>query len=125
QGANTLTLSAANSYSGGTTIGAGKVILGNASALGTTAGNTVVSSGAVLDLNGLAVGAEPVTLNGTGINNLGALINGSLTAASLSVAITLGADSSVGGSGDTTLSGAITDGASTFGLTKVGSGTVT
>ncbi|MGA2605815.1 MAG: autotransporter-associated beta strand repeat-containing protein [Verrucomicrobiia bacterium] len=122
-GGGVLTLSGNNTYSGGTTINSGGTLkLGSALALGSTADNTVVNSGGVLDLNGQAIGAEPVTLNGTGISSGGALINSSGTGASLGGAITLGSASSIGGSGDMTLSGAIGGGSS---LTKVGADTAT
>src|SRR5207237_1039006 len=101
-------------------ITAGKVVLGNANALGTTAGATILTAGAALDLNGQTIGAEPVTLTGAGVtgvpaaNTLGALVNGSASAASLSGAITLAATTSIGGpslaagtNGAITLSGAI------------------
>jgi fibronectin-binding autotransporter adhesin len=123
QGAGVLTLSgaSANTYTGLTTVSAGTLRLGKASALGTTAGGTSVTSGAVLDLNGQTIGAEAVTINGTGISSGGALINSSGTAASLSGAVTLGSNASIGGTGSTTLSGVVSG---AFALTKVGSGTL-
>ena len=119
QGAGALTLSGVNTFSGASTISAGTLKMGDAAALGTTAGNTTVASGGVLDLNGQAVGAEPVVLNGHGISGAGALINGSGTAASLSGTISLNTASAVGGANQVTLSGVISGGQ----LTKVGSGT--
>ncbi|MCX6979269.1 MAG: autotransporter domain-containing protein [Verrucomicrobia bacterium] len=63
----TLTLSGANSYTGQTRITAGILTAAHATALGTTAGNTVVSSGATLQIaNGTAVGAEPLNITGAG-----------------------------------------------------------
>jgi fibronectin-binding autotransporter adhesin len=122
-GGSTLTLSGNNTYSGVTTINSGGTLkLGSATALGSVTGNTLVNSGGVLDLNGQAIGSEPVTLNGTGISSGGALINSSGTGASLGGAITLGSASSIGGSGDMTLGGAIGGGNN---LTKVGADTVT
>jgi autotransporter-associated beta strand protein len=53
-----LFLNAANTYTGATTISNGVVQLGNATGLGATNGGTTVVSGATLDLNGQAVGAE-------------------------------------------------------------------
>jgi autotransporter-associated beta strand protein len=52
-GVSTLTLSGANSYTGGTTISAGQLTLGNASALGLGANTTAISNG-TLDLGGFA-----------------------------------------------------------------------
>jgi len=116
------TLSGTNTYTGLTTISGGTLKLGNASALGTTAGGTSITSGAVLDLNGQTIGAEAVTVNGAGISSGGALINSSGSAASLSGAVTLGSASSIGGSGNMTLGGALSG---AYDLTKVGAGTVT
>ncbi len=118
----TVNLNGANSHAGVTTLTNGTLKLGNATALGTTAAGTTVASGSVLDLNGQTVGAEAVTLNGTGISSGGALINSSGTAASLSGAVTLGANSSFGGSGAVTLSGGISG---AFSQEKVGAGTAT
>ncbi len=121
-GNGTLLLSGSNSYDGVTTLSAGVLRVGHANALGTTAGGASVASAAVLDLNGFTLGAEAVTINGTGISSSGALINSNTsTAASLSGVITLGANSSVGGAGDLTLSNTV-QGA--FTLTKVGAGTL-
>jgi hypothetical protein len=48
----------------------------NASALGTTAAGTSVTSGAALRIQGdITVGAEGLTLNGTGVSGDGALRN--------------------------------------------------
>jgi fibronectin-binding autotransporter adhesin len=125
-GANTLTLSGTNSYTGVTTVSSGTLRLGSTTALGaTTAGNgTTVTSGAVLDLNGITLsGAEALTLSGTGLTSTGALVNNS-TAATYSGNITLGAVApSIGGTGNITLSGKIIDG-STTSLTKVGANTL-
>ncbi|MGO9115107.1 MAG: beta strand repeat-containing protein [Thermoguttaceae bacterium] len=121
-GSGTLVLNSANSYSGGTTIDAGTVQLGNVNALGAVAGGATVAAGATLDLNGQSVGNKAVTINGTGIAGGGALINSSTAAASLSGPVTLAGNSAIGGSGDLTLSGAI---GGAFSLAKVGSGALT
>ena len=100
-GTSTWTLSGASTYSGLTTISAGTIKLGTAgnatdSPLGSSAGITSITSGAVLDLNGFSLGvAEPLTLNGTGITAGGALTNSSATAATFSGLLTLGSASSV------------------------------
>ena len=116
----TTILSGTNTYTGATTVTSGTIKLGNSAALGTTAGSTSVTSGAVLDLNGTAYStAEPLTLNGTGISSGGALINSSSTAATFAGPITLGSASSiVGGTGSITISGTVTN--ATYGLTLGG-----
>ena len=122
-GAGLAVLSAAGSYTGATSVTAGTLRAGNATAFGTTAGGVSITSEAVVDLNGVAIGVEAFTLNGTGISAGGALINSSATAASLSGTISLASNSSIGGNGAglVTLSGIIS-GSGT--LTKVGTGTV-
>jgi filamentous hemagglutinin family protein len=73
-------LSAANTYTGTTTIFAGTLKADNAAALGPTTGAGAVSitSGAVLDLNGQSLtNSGTLTLRGTGIGSGGALINSS------------------------------------------------
>ena len=144
-GTGTTTLNAANSYSGLTTVAAGTLNIQNADALGTTAAGTTVASGAALAIQGgITVGAEALTLNGTGITNGGALRNisgnntfgGAITLASasrinsdaglltLSGAISgSGFGLTVGGAGNTTVSGVIATDAGT--LTKDGTGTLT
>ncbi len=75
-GAGTLTLSNANSYSGGTILNAGTILISNASALGTGA-LTVSGSGTINNTSGAAMtfpAAKALNLNGdlafTGSNNL-------------------------------------------------------
>ena len=119
-GLGTLLLSGANTYTGATTISAGTLKLGaSTSALGTIAGITSVTTGAVLDLNGFVLStAEPLTLNGTGISNGGALINSTATGVTYNGAITLGSPSSIGTTGNITLGSAGISGGQD--LTKVG-----
>ena len=123
QGTGTLTLGRPNTYTGATTVSTGTLTASNAGALGTTAGGTTVASGATLNINGVAIGAEAVTLNGTGVGAAGAL-QGTGTA-SLSGAVTLASDSTVGGAGNLTLSGAIGESGGSRALTKAGTGTLT
>ncbi|MCY2989595.1 MAG: Ig-like domain-containing protein, partial [Planctomycetota bacterium] len=120
-GTGTLTLSGvdANTYTGFTRVTDGTLKLGKASALGSTAGATTVSGSGVLDLYGQTIGDESVDLSGNG-SGTGALINSS-TLASLSGAVTsTGGSYTVGGTGDITLSGAVTGA-----LTKVGVNSLT
>ncbi|MES2575471.1 MAG: autotransporter-associated beta strand repeat-containing protein, partial [Bacteroidota bacterium] len=112
-GVGTMTLSGTNTYTGATTISAGTVKIGaSSSVLGTTAGITSVTSGAVLDLNGFTLStAEPLTLNGIGLASspAGALTNTGGNA-SYSGAITLASASTITAtsSGTLTSSGAVT-----------------
>ena len=91
-GAGTLTLSAANTYSGATAVSNGTLKVGNASALANTA--TTVNGGGILDLNNRNIGNAVVTLNGgTLANTAGGGANGEITTLNLS------ADSTVDPSG--------------------------
>ena len=143
-GTGTLVLSGVNTYTGSTTVSAGNLTISNASALGGTGSGTTVANGASLQIQGdIAVGAEALTLTGSGFSSSGALRNlsgaNSLTGAiTLSGATTIGSDAGTltlsggisgtqnltfTGAGNTTISGAIAT--STGTLTKNGSGTTT
>ena len=146
-GTGKLTLNAASDYTGTTTVSAGVLNIQNATALGTTAGATAVTSGAALELQGgIAVGAEALTLNGTGVSAGGALRSvsgtnsyaGAVTLGSSGVRINSDANTltltggvtgtntnlTIGGAGDTTLNSAgLTTGSGT--LTKDGTGKLT
>ncbi|WP_416548305.1 YDG domain-containing protein [Limnohabitans sp. DCL3] len=83
-GSGILSLTAANTYTGATTVSEGTLSVQNAAALGSTSLGTTVAAGATLELSAVAVGAEPVTLNGGTLKAAGAI-------SSLSGAVTLGA----------------------------------
>lgn len=75
-GAGTLALSAANTYTGLTVVSAGALRAQNNAALGVTNGGTIVNSGSALEMEGgITIGAEDLTLGGTGIGGAGALRN--------------------------------------------------
>jgi autotransporter-associated beta strand protein len=74
-GTNTATISTANTFTGGTAIKAGKVVLGNATALGAASSTVTVQNGATLDIAGTAPGLQPIFVGGTGSDGNGALIN--------------------------------------------------
>ncbi len=113
-GTGTQIFSGANTYTGATTVSAGTLAITDAAGLGTTAAGTTVASGATLDLRGVVVGAEALTLNG------GTLATSTGTS-SLSGAVTLGAASTLSVAGtQLTLSGIISG--VNFGLTKSGAG---
>ena len=124
-GAGTLLLRGINTFTGTTTVNAGTLALGNANALGSSVGGTIVSGGGTLDLAGQAVGTEPLTISGTGVGGNGALINSSNTPASYSGIIngTVNSQSfTVGGSGGINLIGSING--NTL-LTKIGNSSLT
>jgi autotransporter-associated beta strand protein len=125
-GASTQILTGANTYSGLTTVSTGVLNIQNASALGTTAAGTNVTTGAALQIQGgITTGAEALTLSGTGVSADGALrnISGDNNYAGL---VTLGAATRINSdAGTLTLSntGRITG--SGFGLTVGGAGNTT
>ena len=122
-GTGTWTLAGANNYTGTTTVNAGTLSITSAGALGATAGGTTVASGAALALSGgIAVGAEAVSITGTGVGGNGALKSTAGTN-SLAGAITLDGNSSIQVDlGSLTLSGPISGAGQT--LTKTGAGTL-
>lgn len=113
-GSGTLVLGAANGYSGSTTVSAGTLRLGNASALGSASSAVTVASGATLDLGGLTSYARAVSLSGSLVSSLGA--------ASHSGTVTLASAATAGGAGNLDLTGTLVGSAQ---LTKVGAGTLT
>lgn len=99
-GSGIQTLSGANSYDGQTSIQAGVLEIRHATALGSTLGGTTVASGGALQLRampgpGLFIGAEPLTLNGSGVAGQGALRNIAGTSNTFAGDITLGSDSEI------------------------------
>ena len=122
-GTGLFTVSGNNTYSGGTIVSAGTLQIGSSTALGASSGSVTVLSGAVLDLDGQTItDTNPLTLNGTGINNSGALINSSSTPATYAGLLTLGSVASiVANSGNIILSNSGTITGTGFGLTLGGS----
>jgi autotransporter-associated beta strand protein len=116
-------LTAANTYSGTTTVNDGILQVDDSSALGTTAGGTIVNSGAVLALRfGVHVPSEPLTLAGTGQSSFGAL-SSLFGSNSWTGNVTLSANATVYvAAGDfLNLTGAI---GGAFNLAKTGTGTL-
>jgi fibronectin-binding autotransporter adhesin len=150
-GAGMVVLNGANSYTGPTAITGGVLRITQATGLGTIAGGVTQSGVSALELDGtggaFSVGAEPLSINGGGITDQGALRNiagdntygGTVTMAaqsrinSDSGTLTLSNPTSVsatnlslvvGGAGNLTISGAIATG--TGGVNKAnGAGTLT
>ncbi|MBM7059659.1 DUF4347 domain-containing protein [Pseudomonas sp. UL073] len=125
-GQGILQLDGNNTYTDGTSVMAGTLILGHANALGTTAGSTMVWNGATLRVAGGLTVAENLLVNGTGTQvssvNYGAihLVSGSST---LSGTVMLSSDANISAaSGSTlTISGALSG---TSSLNKTDSGTL-
>ena len=107
-GVNDVILTAANTYSGGTTISGGRITLGNANGLG-VAGAVTITSG-TLDLNG-----RSITLGALSGSSGGTITTG--VAGSVTLTSTAATDS--------TFAGAMTNGSGTMAVTKQGSGTLT
>ena len=143
QGEGTWVLSGANTYTGTTTINAGTLRITNAAGLGSTAAGTTVASGAALELfGGIAVGAETLSMAGTGVAGGGALrsvsgnnayggtITGTAAASIVADAGTLTLNGDVSSTFDTTFGGAgdivAAGGLSAAGnVIKTGGGTLT
>lgn len=117
----TLTLATANSFTGPVVIDSGVLVMGNAAALGSSASGTLVSGYGTLDLNGYSI-TEALSLGGTGPLGTGALVNNTATAATVSGAVNVTADTGFGGSGALNFTGTITGGSV---LQKMGTGTAT
>ena len=63
-GAGTLTLFAANTYTGGTTVSVGTLLANNTTGSATGSGTVAVSSGAILGGSGIISGATTISING-------------------------------------------------------------
>ena len=107
-GLGDLTLSVSNTYAGGTTISAGKIIAGNGSALGT--GPVAIGSGTTLSSSNanLAIGA--LTLSGGGNISLGTVANmitssGAVNISGTNNLLTLGGSAATAGNTYTLISG--------------------
>ncbi len=75
-GTGTLTLTAANSYTGSTVVGAGVMNIQNGSALGTGSAGATVSNAATLQLQGgITVAGKSLSIAGSGVGSTGALQN--------------------------------------------------
>jgi autotransporter-associated beta strand protein len=118
-GPGTMVLDGLNTYSGGTVVSAGTLLLGSDTALGT--GSVDVQSGATLDLNGHSTGSLPITIAGAGVNGQGALVNSDTSGSVQNVNdLILAGDATIGGSGGIQDDGTLSTGGHAYNLTKVG-----
>jgi fibronectin-binding autotransporter adhesin len=128
-GTGSITFSGNNSYTGTTTVASGATLIAaNNNALGNTGANTAstVSNGGTLGVQGgVAIANENISITGTGVGGAGALMNVSGDN-SISNQITLTGNSTVSAAAGSTLTlaGGLSDGASTYSLTKSDNGTV-
>ncbi|MDC1472374.1 autotransporter-associated beta strand repeat-containing protein, partial [Flavobacteriaceae bacterium] len=149
QGNGTLTLSGPNTYTGTTSISSGIIKAQHATALGSTIGNTTVSNGKTLQIEGGITIAEPLTLYGQGVSSAGALrslsgnniYSGAITILnSGNQYVRIFADSDLltitgdlinnyraymGGTGDVNVTGTVSGSGNTTNIFKLGTGTLT
>ncbi len=123
-GTGSVTLSGPNSYTGSTLVNTGTLTIQNATALGTTAGGTTISSGATLEIQGgIVVGAEPLSITGTGVGGNGVVRNLSGTNSYAGAINVTGSAQLQSEAGTLTLSGAFASGTGKT-ITKTGPGTL-
>ncbi|WP_216240090.1 YDG domain-containing protein [Polynucleobacter sp. JS-Polo-80-F4] len=112
QGTGLLTLNGLNTYTGGTTVTAGTLQAGSATAFGASSSAISVASGASLDLNGQVISnTNAATIAGSGVSSNGAITNSSSTAASYAGTVAMSAASSIGTSGGNLTIGGVISGA--------------
>ncbi|MBA3846927.1 MAG: autotransporter-associated beta strand repeat-containing protein, partial [Planctomycetes bacterium] len=104
-GDGSLVFTGANTFTGGLTVTEGIVSAQHISACGAVGTGTTVSDGGALAVHGVAIGAEPLSLDGDGPGSAGALR--CTAAGSWSGVITLADDSRISGGPGLTLPGAI------------------
>ncbi|MCU0795783.1 MAG: autotransporter-associated beta strand repeat-containing protein [Akkermansiaceae bacterium] len=103
-GAGNITLSGANTFTGGSTISAGSLVIQNNAALGADGSAITVNAGAALNLGGslgantLNLGTRVFTVSGSGIGGTGVLTNTGTNSQNAAISkVVLGADSTFGG----------------------------
>ena len=131
KGDSTLVVNSTNDFTGTVTLERGILQLGNNSSLGSTAGGTVISDGATLDIgitdyaaNTVNIGVEPLTVSGAGYAGQGAIVNNSANAQQNAVRmVTLAGNASFGGNGRWDIRGTgatLSTGGNPYKMTKVG-----
>ncbi len=121
-----VTLSAANTYDGVTNVSSGRLIITSASALGSSAAETIVASGATMRVDAGGVVSEAFTISGTGASGYSGALSAGSSSVEMSGIVTLAADATIdGGSyGAFSFTGAITGANHTLSLNG-GGGTIT
>lgn len=92
-----LVINSAQNFTGTVAITGGTLKAGIVSSLGTTAGETRVTGGGTLDVNGLNLGAEVVKITGTGFGGNGTIVNSGADQINALRFITLTGDAAIGG----------------------------
>lgn len=134
-GTGTLFFNNNNSYTGTTVITNGILSIQTSGALGSTASGTVISGSGTLDINTTAafantinLGAEALTISGSGFGGNGTIVNNSTTANQINAVqqVVMAGDASIGGAfrWDMRGTGNALDMAG-FSLTKVGGNQIT
>ncbi|HYG74282.1 MAG TPA: autotransporter-associated beta strand repeat-containing protein [Planctomycetota bacterium] len=124
-GSGTLTLTNNNSYGGVTNVNSGTVVVINSFGLGATGSGTIVNFGAALELQFNVTISEPLSINGSGVGNTGALRSTTANTQTVSGPITLAGPAMITvDSLGMTIDGLI-DGPPGHSLTKDGSGPLT
>jgi autotransporter-associated beta strand protein len=126
-GTSTLTVSTANDFTGTVTVQGGVLKTGNASSLGFTSGITIITNGGTLDVNGVNLGQEPITVSGPGVAGGGAIINSGAPQTTALHLVTLAGNTTFGGTGRWDIRGSpasLLTGGQPFKLTKVGTNQV-
>lgn len=126
QNSNTLTLTGTNTYSGGTLVTDGTLMLGSSEALNNATGTVTVTNSGCLDFNNQQPTELACIISGAGFNGLGTLVQNSGQNNGYGPgSITLAGSATIGGSNQWNLSnGANTLNSPTnaYTLTKVGAG---
>ena len=128
-GVGVLTLSGDNTFTGPASVAQGTLRAGSATAFGAADGGTAINPGATLDVNGQNLGAEPVTVSGSGVGGNGAIINSGADQLNALRAVTLSGDTTFGGTARWDIrqaggSATLLSGGAAYNITKTGANQV-
>lgn len=99
KGAGNLTINTANDFNGSVYVSGGTVKPGSASAFGSAISGTFVTNAATLDVSGVSLASEPVSVSGAGVGGNGVVINTGASQTSALRDVTLLGDATFGGTG--------------------------